>query len=246
MKATVTMKRPKKKNQQGIRILREAVYKANLELVERGLVVSTFGNVSGIDRALGLIAIKPSGVEYEELTPSNMVLLDLEGRRVEGDLNPSSDTRTHVMLYKEFPEIGGVVHTHSLHATAWAQARLPLPCLGTTHADYFHGPVPCTEVITDAQIALDYEEQTAVQIINAFKRVDYREMPAVLVASHGPFTWGTSPAAAVYHAFILELVARMNAISVSVNPRIRGVKQTLLDKHFRRKHGKNAYYGQKK
>ena len=133
--------------------------------------------MSGIDRALGLIAIKPSGVEYEELTPANMVLLDLEGRRVEGDLNPSSDTRTHVRLYKEFPEIGGVVHTHSLHATAWAQARLPLPCLGTTHADYFHGPVPCTEVITDAQIALDYEEQTAVQIINAFKRVDYREMP---------------------------------------------------------------------
>jgi len=239
------MKGMKAANQRGVRRLREAVCKANLELVEKGLVVSTFGNVSGIDRALGLIAIKPSGVEYDDLSPSNMVLLDLDGRRVAGDLNPSSDTKTHVLLYRRFPEIGGVVHTHSLHATACAQARLPLPCLGTTHADYFHGPVPCTAVITDAQIALDYEEQTAVQIIDAFTRVDYREMPAVLVASHGPFTWGKSPAEAVYHAFILEYVAHMNAISVSVNPRIRGVKQTLLDKHFLRKHGKEAYYGQK-
>jgi L-ribulose-5-phosphate 4-epimerase len=230
----------------GVAKLREAVYRANLELVEKGLVVSTFGNVSGIDRELGLIAIKPSGVEYDDLSPANMVLLDLEGRRVEGDLNPSSDTKTHVRLYKEFPEIRGVVHTHSLHATAWAQARLPLPCLGTTHADYFHGPVPCTAVITDAQIALDYEEQTAVQIVDAFHKIDYREMPAVLVASHGPFTWGKSPAEAVYHAFILEYVAHMNAISVSVNPRIRGVRQQLLDKHFLRKHGKNAYYGQKR
>ena len=240
------MKRAKPGSQPGIKRLREAVYRANLELVEQGLVVSTFGNVSGIDRELGLVAIKPSGVEYDDLAPSNMVLLDLDGKRVEGDLNPSSDTKTHILLYKNFSEIGGVVHTHSLHATAWAQARLPLPCLGTTHADYFHGPVPCTEVITDAQISLDYEEQTAVQILDAFKRIDYREMPAVLVASHGPFTWGASPAEAVYHAFILEHVARMNAISVTVNPRIRGVKQTLLDKHFLRKHGKNAYYGQKK
>lgn len=225
--------------------LREAVYRANIELVDRGLVVSTFGNVSGIDRSLGLIAIKPSGVEYDDLSPSNMVVLDLEGRRVEGDLNPSSDTKTHVFLYRSFPEIGGVVHTHSVHATAWAQSRLPLPCLGTTHADYFHGPVPCTAVITDAQIQLDYEEQTAVQITDAFRKIDYREMPAVLVASHGPFTWGKDPAAAVYHAFILEYVARMNAITVAVNPRIKGVRQSLLDKHFLRKHGKNAYYGQK-
>ncbi len=225
--------------------LREAVYRANIDLVDKGLVVSTFGNVSGIDRSLGLIAIKPSGVEYDDLSPSNMVVLDLEGRRVEGDLNPSSDTKTHVFLYRSFPEIGGVVHTHSVHATAWAQSRLPLPCLGTTHADYFHGPVPCTAVITDAQIQLDYEEQTAVQITDAFRKIDYREMPAVLVASHGPFTWGKDPAAAVYHAFILEYVARMNAITVSVNPRIKGVRQSLLDKHFLRKHGKNAYYGQK-
>jgi len=226
--------------------LKAEVFRANRDLVRHGLVTLTWGNVSGIDRRLRCMAVKPSGVEYADLAPSNMVLLDLDGARVEGDLNPSSDTKTQLMLYKEFPEIGGVVHTHSLHATAWAQARLPLPCLGTTHADYFHGPVPCTEVITDAQIALDYEEQTGVQITTAFKRIDYREMPAVLVASHGPFTWGESPAAAVYHAFILELVARMNAISLSVNPRIRGVKQTLLDKHFLRKHGKNAYYGQKK
>jgi L-ribulose-5-phosphate 4-epimerase len=234
----------KKNPRQDIKGLREAVYRANLELVERGLVVSTFGNVSGIDRELGLIAIKPSGVEYGDLSPSSMVLLDLEGKRVEGRLNPSSDTKTHVMLYRRFPEIGGVVHTHSLYATAWAQARLPLPCLGTTHADYFHGSVPCTAVITDAQIELDYEEQTAVQIVDAFRLIDYREMPAVLVASHGPFTWGKNPAEAVYHAFILEYVAHMNAMSVIANPRIRGVRQRLLDKHFLRKHGKNAYYGQ--
>lgn len=234
------------RGQRGIRALREWVYRANRDLIDKGLVVSTFGNVSGIDRELGLIAIKPSGVEYDELSPSNMVLLDLEGKRVEGKLNPSSDTRTHVMLYRKFPEIGGVVHTHSVYATAWAQTRLPLPCLGTTHADYFHGPVPCTAVITDAQIELDYEEQTAVQIVDAFRRIDYREMPAVLVASHGPFTWGKDPAEAVYHAFILEYVARMNAITVSLNPRIRDVRQRLLDKHFLRKHGKKAYYGQKK
>ena len=235
-----------KNRNQAIKALREAVYRANLELVDKGLVVSTFGNVSGIDRELGLIAIKPSGVDYAELSASSMVLLDLKGKRVEGDLNPSSDTKTHVMLYEKFPTIGGVVHTHSLHATAWAQARRPLPCLGTTHADYFHGPVPCTEVITDAQIALDYEEQTAVQIVDAFRKIDYREVPAVLVASHGPFTWGKTAAEAVYHAYILEFVAHMNAISVSVNPRIKGVRQTLLDKHFLRKHGKDAYYGQRK
>jgi len=226
--------------------LREAVWKANLKLVDHGLVVATFGNVSGIDRELGLIAIKPSGVGYEDLSPANMVVLDLEGRKVEGDLNPSSDTKTHVRLYREFPEIGGVVHTHSRHATAWAQARRPLPCFGTTHADYFHGTVPCTAVITDAQIGRDYEEETAVQILDAFRRVDYRGTPAVLVASHGPFTWGASADEAVYHAFILEYVAEMAAIAVGLNPRLTGVKQTLLDKHYLRKHGKDAYYGQGK
>jgi L-ribulose-5-phosphate 4-epimerase len=224
--------------------LREAVWKANLRLVEHGLVVATFGNVSGVDRELGLVAIKPSGVGYEELSPANMVVLDLDGKKVEGDLNPSSDTKTHVRLYREFPEIGGVVHTHSRHATAWAQARRSLPCFGTTHADYFHGDVPCTAVISDAQIGRDYEEETAVQILDAFRRLDYRGTPAVLVASHGPFTWGATADEAVYHAFILEYVAEMAAVAVGINPRLKGVKQSLLDKHYLRKHGKDAYYGQ--
>ena len=224
--------------------LREEVYQANMRLVEHGLVVATFGNVSGIDRTLGLIAIKPSGVDYAELSPKNLVILDQDGKKVEGDLNPSSDTKTHVLLYREFPEIGGVVHTHSRHATAWAQACRPLPCLGTTHADYFHGPVPCTAVISDAQIALDYEEQTAVQIVDAFRNIDYRAVPAVLVASHGPFTWGKDAAEAVYHAFILDYVAEMTALAVQINPRVKGMRRSLLDKHFLRKHGKNAYYGQ--
>jgi L-ribulose-5-phosphate 4-epimerase len=224
--------------------LRETVCAANRSLVDRGLVVATFGNVSGVDRTLGLVAIKPSGVDYDELTPGNMVVLGLDGKKVEGDLNPSSDTKTHIRLYREFPDMGGVVHTHSRHATAWAQARRALPCLGTTHADYFHGEIPCTAVISDEQIGLDYEEETAVQIINAFRRLDYHGMPAVLVASHGPFTWGRDAAEAVYHAWMLEYAAEMAAIAVRINPRIRGVKKTLLDKHYLRKHGKNAYYGQ--
>jgi len=227
-----------------VRRLREEVYRANIELVEKGLVVATFGNVSGIDRELGIIAIKPSGIDYAELSPENMVLLDRDGSRIEGDLNPSSDTKTHVCLYREFPDIGGVVHTHSTHATAWAQARLPLPCLGTTHADYFHGEVPCTRIITDQQISRDYEEETAIQIIEALRRIDYHSMPAVLVASHGPFTWGRDPAEAVHHAFILEYVAEMNAISTLLNPRIKSIRRALLDKHYLRKHGKDAYYGQ--
>ena len=228
----------------GLQRLREEVYQANMRLVEHGLVVATFGNVSGIDRRLGLIAIKPSGVDYAELSPKNMVIMDQEGKKVEGDLNPSSDTKTHVMLYREFPEIGGVVHTHSRHATAWAQACRPLPCLGTTHADYFHGPIPCTAVISDAQIALDYEEQTAVQIVDAFRNIDYRAVPAVLVASHGPFTWGKDAAEAVYHAFILDYVAEMTALALQINPRVKAMRRSLLDKHFLRKHGKDSYYGQ--
>jgi L-ribulose-5-phosphate 4-epimerase len=178
-----------------------------------------------------------------------MVVLDLDGKRLEGDLAPSSDTKTHVRLYREFPAIGGIVHTHSRYATSWAQARRPLPCFGTTHADYFHGAVPCTEVITDAQIGRDYEEETAVQIVTAFaslalRGIDYRSMPAVLVASHGPFAWGKDAAEAVYHAWMLEYAAEMAAVTVALNPRIRAVKQSLLDKHFLRKHGKYAYYGQ--
>jgi L-ribulose-5-phosphate 4-epimerase len=238
--------RPGGTNKARLQKLREQVYKANMELVERGLVVSTFGNVSGIDRDLGLIAIKPSGVDYAHLSPANMVVLDLEGKKVEGDLNPSSDTKTHVRLYREFGEIGGVVHTHSRYATAWAEARRPLPCLGTTHADYFHGEVPCTAVITDEQITRDYEEETAVQILDAFRRLDYRAVPGVLVASHGPFTWGRSASEAGYNAWMLEFAAEMAAVAVRINPGIRGVKQSLLDKHYLRKHGKDAYYGQGK
>ena len=227
-----------------ISALRESAYAANRELVERGLVVSTFGNVSAMDRVLGLIAIKPSGVAYDKLSPQNMVLLDAEGKKVEGDLNPSSDTKTHVRLYQAFPDIGGVVHTHSVYATAWAQARLPLPCLGTTHADYFHGEVPCTALITDEQISRDYEEETAEQIMQAFRRLDPMGMPAVLVASHGPFCWGKDAAEAVHNAHMLEYAAQMAFLARTINPRVKGVKQTLLDKHYQRKHGANAYYGQ--
>jgi L-ribulose-5-phosphate 4-epimerase len=226
------------------RRLREQVCRANLELVAKGLVLETFGNVSGIDRELGVVAIKPSGVAYDELDPAAIVLVDLAGARVAGDLNPSSDTPTHVRLYREFPHIGGVVHTHSRYATAWAQARRPLPCLGTTHADYFRGTVPCTAAITDRQIAGDYEEQTAVQIGAAFRKIDYREVPAVLVASHGPFTWGKDAAEAVYHAVMLEYAAELAAIAVGLDPRAAPARRALIDKHFLRKHGSGAYYGQ--
>jgi len=226
------------------RRLREQVCRANLGLVAKGLVVETFGNVSGIDRELGLIAIKPSGVDYDELDPSAIVLVDLAGRRVAGDLNPSSDTPTHARLYREFPEIGGVAHTHSRYATAWAQARRPLPCLGTTHADYFRGTVPCTAPLSDTQIAGDYEDETAAQIVEAFNRIEYRQMPAVLVAGHGPFTWGRDAEEAVYHAAMLEYAAELAAIAVGINPRAAPVKRALVDRHFLRKHGSGAYYGQ--
>jgi L-ribulose-5-phosphate 4-epimerase len=226
------------------RRLRERVCRANLELVAKGLVIETFGNVSGIDREMGVIAIKPSGVDYRDLDPAAIVLVDLEGKRVSGDLNPSSDTPTHVRLYREFTQIGGVVHTHSRYATAWAQARRPLPCLGTTHADYFRGTAPCTAPISDAQIAGAYEEETAVQIVSSFRRLDYREMPAVLVAGHGPFTWGKDAEEAVHHAVMLEYAAELAAIAVGINPRIGPAKRTLVDRHFLRKHGAGAYYGQ--
>jgi L-ribulose-5-phosphate 4-epimerase len=234
-----------KMNAKRVQKLREAAYRGNMELVKYGLVVATFGNASGIDRELGLIAIKPSGVDYDKMTARDMVLLDLGGKKIEGDLNPSSDTKTHVALYQAFPDIGGVVHTHSKYATAWAEARRPLPCLGTTHADYFHGEVPCTALITDTQISMDYEEETAVQIIEAFRGKNYAGMPAVLVASHGPFCWGKDPSEAAYHGFMLEYSAEMAFIAVTLNRRIKGIKKTLLDKHYLRKHGPKAYYGQR-
>lgn len=233
-------------NRAAIRRLREDVFRANLKLKEQGLVVATFGNVSGIDRDSGIVAIKPSGVPYSRLSPRNMVLVDLDNNVLEGELNPSSDTKTHLMLYRELAEIGGIVHTHSKYATAWAQAGRPLPCLGTTHADIFYGEVPCTAVMRDDQIERDYEEETAVQILETFRQHDYRSVPGVLVACHGPFTWGASPALAVYHSLTLEYIAEMNAVSLAVQPNLKAIKKELLDKHFQRKHGKNAYYGQKR
>jgi L-ribulose-5-phosphate 4-epimerase len=224
----------------------EQVYKANMEIVELGLVVSTFGNVSGIDREKGVVAIKPSGVPYSELAAASMVLLRLaDGSPLEKGLRPSSDTKTHLRLYREWPRIGGVVHTHSRFATSWAQARKPLPCYGTTHADYFYGTVPCTDVIRDDQIARDYEEETAVQILDAFVGLDPAAVPGVLVASHGPFTWGKDPGDAVHNSQMLEYSAELASAALALTPGLRPVRQALLDKHYLRKHGKDAYYGQK-
>jgi L-ribulose-5-phosphate 4-epimerase len=224
--------------------LREEVYEANIELQQRGLVIYTFGNVSGINREKGIVAIKPSGVDYDKLTPEDIVLVNMEGGIVEGRLNPSSDTKTHLALYREFTEIGGVVHTHSRYATAWAQAVKPIPCLGTTHADYFYGEIPCTEVISDNQIAKDYEEETGIQIVHKFKNIDYRSMRAVLVACHGPFVWGKTATDTVILSVMLEEVARIGYMTVMINPETGSMKKTLLDKHYLRKHGEDAYYGQ--
>ena len=227
-----------------IRELREQVYRANMELLEQGLVTATFGNVSGIDRASGVILIKPSGVPYDQLSADKMVPVDWEYRVLDGNLNPSSDTKTHVMLYRVFEEIGGIVHTHSTYATAWAQSMKPLPCYGTTHADIFYGEVPCTAVMRDDQIHRDYEEETAVQILETFEQYDYRQIPGVLVACHGPFTWGDTPSKAVYHSLMLESVAKTGFLSLGINPDLKAIKKTLLDKHYLRKHGEDAYYGQ--
>lgn len=225
--------------------LRERVCRANLELHQTGLVIHTFGNVSGIDREEGIVAIKPSGVPYEELTPEAIVLVDLDGKVVGEDLNPSSDTRTHLVLYRSFLEIGGVVHTHSPYAVAWAQARRAIPCLGTTHADYSPVEIPCTAVISDKAIKEDYERETGTLIVETFKHYSYKLTPMVLVASHGPFTWGATPDEAVHHSVILEYLAKIALHTLSLNPSISPVKQSLVNKHFNRKHGKNAYYGQK-
>lgn len=226
--------------------LKKEVCAANLRLVAEGLVVQTWGNVSGLDRTQGLMVIKPSGVAYDRMKPRHMVVVSLEtGKVVEGELNPSSDTPTHLELYRAFPEIGGVVHTHSLFATAWAQARREIPPLGTTHADYFHGPVPCTRFLRTEEIKGDYEVNTGRVILERFTKLKPLAFPGVLVASHGPFTWGKTPEAAVDSAVVLEFLARMASETLRVSPRIRGVPQVLLEKHFLRKHGPGAYYGQR-
>ena len=229
--------------------LKQQVYKANMELPRRGLVTYTWGNVSGIDRAKGLFVIKPSGVEYDALTPDMLVVMDLNGNRVEGDLNPSSDTKTHLELYNAFPSLGGIVHTHSTHAVAFAQAQRDLPAFGTTHADYFYGPVPCTRELTPAEIDEDYEKNTGKVIVETFaeRGIDPVHVPGVLCASHGPFTWGKSAAASVENALILEEIAKMASRTERIaGERPIGIESYLLDKHYLRKHGANAYYGQKK
>jgi L-ribulose-5-phosphate 4-epimerase len=226
--------------------LREEVLEANLELVRRGLVLYTFGNVSGIDRGEGLVAIKPSGVPYEELTPEEIVISDLSGNIVDGNLRPSSDLPTHIELYKHFPSIGGVAHTHSEFATAWAQAETPIPCYGTTHADSFHGAIPVTDRLSAAEIAGDYELETGTAICRAFAEIDPMSIPAVLVAGHAPFCWGPTAAEAAHNAVILEYVAKMASHTLSINAESRPLARELHDKHFLRKHGRNAYYGQVK
>jgi L-ribulose-5-phosphate 4-epimerase len=224
--------------------LKRAAYEANMELQRRNLVVYTFGNVSQIDRRLGVIAIKPSGVSYEVLTVDDMVVVDLDNNIVEGKLRPSSDTKTHTHLYRHFESIGGVTHTHSTYATAWAQAQMSIPCLGTTHADFVYGDIPCTAVMTDEQIARDYEEETGVQITDCFKDRSPDEAPMVIVAGHAPFTWGKDAAKSVYHAVLLEEIARMAYLTKTLHQGIAPLKQAIIDKHYLRKHGKNAYYGQ--
>jgi L-ribulose-5-phosphate 4-epimerase len=225
--------------------LKQQVCQANLKLVAEGLVVQTFGNVSGIDRTSGHVVIKPSGVSYEGMNPGHMVVVSLEtGQVVEGGLKPSSDTPTHLVLYRAFPGIGGVVHTHSLYATAWAQARREIPPFGTTHADYFQGPVPCTRPMTPEEIREDYEANTGHVIVERFAGLDALAWPAVLVSSHGPFTWGRTAGAAVDNAIVLEFLARLSSETLRASVRAKPMPRVLLDKHFLRKHGPGAYYGQ--
>ena len=226
--------------------LKKEVYEANMLLPKYGLVTFTWGNVSGIDREKGLFVIKPSGVEYDKLKPEDMVVVDLKGNKVEGDYKPSSDTATHMVLYNHFPNIGGVVHTHSSWATSWAQAGRGIPCYGTTHADYLYGEIPCMRNLTQEEIDQAYELNTGNVIVNEFKRMnlDYVAMPAVLCKNHGPFTWGKDAHEAVHNAVVLEEVAKMAARTETINPDVKPAPQMLQDKHYYRKHGKNAYYGQ--
>ena len=225
--------------------LKREVCQANLDLVKAGLVIQTWGNASGIDRRRGLVVIKPSGVPYEGMAPRHMVVVSLQsGQVVEGRLKPSSDTATHLVLYRAFPGIGGLVHTHSLYATAWAQAKKDLPSYGTTQADYCYGDVPCTRVLTTAELRSDYEANTGQVIVERFRKLDHMQHPAVLVASHGPFTWGKDVADAVHNAEVLEFVARLASETLRISPKLKPVQPALLDKHFLRKHGAHAPYGQ--
>jgi len=226
--------------------LREEVLEANLDLVRAGLVLYTFGNSSGISREEGLVVIKPSGVPYDEMKPEHLVVTDLDGRVVEGSLRPSSDLPTHLVLYQAFRTIGGVSHTHSDYATAWAQARQAIPCLGTTHADYFRGPIPVTDPMTDEEIRTAYEENTGRAIVRLFEQLDPAEVPGALVANHAPFTWGPTPAAASENAVILETVAKLAYFARQIHPAAAPASPVLHDKHFLRKHGSGAYYGQPK
>ncbi len=224
--------------------LKKEVYEANMLLPKYSLVTFTWGNVSGIDRESGLFVIKPSGVEYEKLAPDDMVVVDLNGKKVEGRFNPSSDTPTHLELYKAFPNIGGIVHTHSSYATSWAQSGLNIPCYGTTHADYIYGDVPCLRCLTKEEIDENYETNTGLLITDYFKDKDYEAVPCVLCKNHGPFTWGKNPHEAVHNAVVLEEVAKMAYRARLINPDVKSAPQELMDKHYYRKHGANAYYGQ--
>ncbi len=225
--------------------LREEVLEANLELVRRGLVLYTFGNASGISREQGLVVIKPSGVPYETMKPEDLVVVDLQGNIVEGALRPSSDLPTHLVLYQAFPAIGGVAHTHSRAATSWAQARRAIPCFGTTHADYFHGPIPVTKPMKPAEIRKDYELNTGLAIVRCIGKRDPLHTPGVLVAGHAPFCWGATPAEAAHNAVIVEEIAALALQTLAANPKARAIEKTLHEKHFFRKHGNTAYYGQK-
>jgi L-ribulose-5-phosphate 4-epimerase len=224
--------------------LREQVLEANLELVRGGLVLYTFGNASGISREEGLVVIKPSGVPYKDMRPEHLVVTDLHGKVIEGHLRPSSDLPTHLVLYNQFPAIGGIAHTHSEYATAWAQARKPIPCFGTTHADYFHGEVPVTAEMTDSEIAGDYEKNTGDVIVRTLQQTTPLATPGILVANHGPFAWGKDARTAAHNAAILESIARMAYFTLGINAAAQPVGSALHDKHYLRKHGTNAYYGQ--
>lgn len=228
--------------------LKKVVYEANMELPRRGLVTYTWGNVSQIDRETGYVVIKPSGVDYDKLRPEDMVVVDLQGNKIEGELNPSSDTPTHLELYKHFTEIGGIVHTHSVEATSWAQAGRSIPLYGTTHADYFYGPIPCARGLTEEEIKENYEKNTGLVIIETFEvsKMNPLYTPGVLCNNHGPFTWGEDAFTAVHNAVVLEEVAKMAAKTEQINSRVIPAPDCIRDKHFYRKHGANAYYGQSK